>query len=459
MDKAGTDIRVCFLRENYSKELETVIEAHGLTVFEDKVGLLKYSKIPKRKRSHCDLIWMKFTSKTFRKKTGLTARGLKEKVMKVTNAFPKEGYCLFRIGARRKSGFKPTVFDKDGFALAFKDEDWCPKTFIFPSSNTITQEFLDYYKSHPECRWIWKPSRGSCGKSITFLTPGASVDRVKREMKRAFTRWESSSGRKVNETSVMQVYLQNPLLHQEKKFDVRVYGLIACYDPPIAFVHPGRGRKCATSYIKNIKEEDFGKDISRFLTNAAVNRSCANNPLDIELSIEDLCELMAAQGADFKEEFHGDPGADADMIMEAYIRRIKDVFGTITSELLSNNEGSQVFKSQPPGNRLMPFNFFGGDIYLTDDGKMHCFEVNDIPCGKLLDLVPNAVKDMMNILFEAQRMKREKDSFNYEVCGEWHQIDLNCIKRGEEPEEDVDADGEPGIIAELHNDFNARADG
>lgn len=453
MEKSD-DTRICFLRENYSKELEKAIEEHGLTIFEDQMGLLKFGKIPKHKRGPCDLIWLKISSKAVRRKTGMTGRVIKEKIMKLTHEFPKESHCLFRIGARRSSGFKPTVFDKDGFALAFKDEDWCPKTFIFDSSNTITQEFLDYYESHPEVRWIWKPSRGSCGKSITFLTPGASVDRVKREMKRAFTRWESSSGRKVNETSVMQVYLQNPLLHKKKKFDIRVYGLIACYDPPIAFVHPGRGRKCANAYIKNASEGEFGRDVSRFLTNAAVNRTFARDPLDIELSIEDLCELMAAQGSDFKEGFIGDPEADSDSIREEYVRKIKEIFGSITAELLSNNKGPQVFKSQPPGNRLMPFNFFGGDIFLTDDGRIHCFEVNDIPCGKLLDLVPNAVKDMMSILFEAQRMKRENDSFNLEVSGEWYQLDLNCINRGEEPEEEVEADGESSIVA-LHTDSSA----
>ena len=79
---------------------------------------------------------------------------------------------IIRFALRKhKSHFYFEVFDKDGFALviqaffflkilsfeAFKDEDWCPKTFIFDSSNTITQEFLDYYESHPEVRWIWKP--------------------------------------------------------------------------------------------------------------------------------------------------------------------------------------------------------------------------------------------------------------------------------------------------------------
>lgn len=75
----------------------------------------------------------------------------------------------------------------------------------------MNQEAYSLYKSlHPEIKWIYKPRYEYGGKSITFAEPKLL-------------------------NGVAQEYLQNPLLYDGRKFDIRVFAMMSGNRPDVYF--------------------------------------------------------------------------------------------------------------------------------------------------------------------------------------------------------------------------------
>ncbi len=58
--------------------------------------------------------------------------------------------------------------------------------------------------------------------------------------------------------TIIQKYLHNPLLTKGKKFDLRVYVLIASADPFVVLFQEGFIRKCIENY--DLEFEEFNKE-------------------------------------------------------------------------------------------------------------------------------------------------------------------------------------------------------
>ena len=83
-----------------------------------------------------------------------------------------------------------------------------PTTYILPSEMTQLQDDM---KKNPRRQWIIKPASSSQGKGI-FLTQDANDIPPKEQM-------------------VASVYVDNPLLIEGFKFDLRVYVAITSINP------------------------------------------------------------------------------------------------------------------------------------------------------------------------------------------------------------------------------------
>jgi len=114
------------------------------------------------------------------------------------------------------------------------------------------RRFWKYADSHPESMWIKKPILGQGGVGITLHSDVKEFDQL-RTCKKA--------SQKEDNKYIIQDYIQKPLLIHSRKFDIRVYMLIASSMPYIVFYHPGYLRRSIIKYKEKSTEQ------TNFLTN------------------------------------------------------------------------------------------------------------------------------------------------------------------------------------------------
>lgn len=149
--------------------------------------------------------------------------------------------------------------------------DYHPDTYIMPSDMDIFVRLLKLEiqaavsgRKSSEGFWIMKPVASSCGRGISVVTSSQAL---------AMLTSSSTSKKKAAAAKSMlfQKYLDNPLLINKKKFDLRIYVLVTGVDPLRVYIHKEGLTRISTSNfsLKNIK--------NRFahLTNYSVNKKNA----------------------------------------------------------------------------------------------------------------------------------------------------------------------------------------
>ncbi|KAF5226592.1 hypothetical protein ECC02_000093 [Trypanosoma cruzi] len=150
--------------------------------------------------------------------------------------------------------------------------DFVPRTWVFPDESEVLFKALAEAPSTQ--RFIWKPARGSCGHGI-FTCSGGSKNaprwqRLAAEIKNRIvteTPGPGMMGRKY----VVQEYIENPLLLNGRKTDLRLYVAVTSYDPLTVYLHEeGLVRLAAQEYSSVGNGPNF--DPFRDLTNYSVGR-------------------------------------------------------------------------------------------------------------------------------------------------------------------------------------------
>ena len=90
--------------------------------------------------------------------------------------------------------------------------------------------FVEEYKHSPGTMWIMKPAGKAQGRGIFLVTSLNQLYKWRNSLKGG----EENS---VDETYVCQKYIYNPLLIGGKKFDMRVYALVTCYNPLTVYLY------------------------------------------------------------------------------------------------------------------------------------------------------------------------------------------------------------------------------
>lgn len=126
----------------------------------------------------------------------------------------------------------------------------------------LTLEEQQFVNGPNDGVWIFKPTQLNCGKGIKL------VDDIKK-FKEDFLRMKNNSsslkfGKKIEspnfngslKKSIIQKYIHNPLLLDKKKFDMRIYVVIACTSPLLVLYHHGYLRLSLQDYVLNDKSTD-----------------------------------------------------------------------------------------------------------------------------------------------------------------------------------------------------------
>ncbi|CCW68095.1 unnamed protein product [Phytomonas sp. Hart1] len=130
--------------------------------------------------------------------------------------------------------------------------DFAPQTWAYPQEK---KALLSLFRSSSSSeQFIWKPARGSCGRGI-FLTQGhVSAERVMDEIDKKAS-GEKPGGRMYRQY-VVQKYIDNPLLLDGKKMDLRLYVAVTSYNPLTVYLHEeGLVRLAAEPYANDTESE------------------------------------------------------------------------------------------------------------------------------------------------------------------------------------------------------------
>ncbi|AAZ11916.1 tubulin-tyrosine ligase-like protein, conserved [Trypanosoma brucei brucei TREU927] len=184
--------------------------------------------------------------------------------------------------------------------------DFFPQTWIFPEQKESLMKAMD--QARPTQRFIWKPARGSCGKGI-FVCPGGEKNSV--HWKRVLEKMERrvlTSPSLVNRSYVVQEYVDDPLLLEGRKMDLRLYVAVTSYDPLTVYLHDeGLVRLAVQQYNEGAPDEATRCDpvevsLSHFdpfrdLTNYSIGRKWVKKGKQFGSSEENLedADLIASE--------------------------------------------------------------------------------------------------------------------------------------------------------------------
>jgi tubulin polyglutamylase TTLL4 len=129
--------------------------------------------------------------------------------------------------------------------------DYLPSSFVLPKDAVLLEIKM---REDEGALWIIKPIASSCGKGIRVVSKAKEVD--------------------FRASCVVCKYVHNPLLINGKKFDLRLYVLVTCFDPLRIYLYDnGLVRFCTQAYTTDKKSL---KQKCTHLTNYSINKKAEN---------------------------------------------------------------------------------------------------------------------------------------------------------------------------------------
>lgn len=245
--------------------------------------------------------------------------------------------------------------------------DFFPTTWVFPYDFNAAN---DYSQCHPNSIFIMKPVTGSMGRGIE----------VRKSLKDSMR----------FERIVCQIYINEPLLLDGYKFDLRVYALVASIDPLRIYVYNEGLVRLATQAYEFPSQSNIRNKFMH-LTNYSINKYSATFSQDHELGskrmFQSFNKLFEAEGHDVCKLWQ-----DIDDII------LKTIL-SIRPQLLHAYRA--IF---PSHDRISAcFEILGFDIIIDRTLRPYLLEVNQSPSfnnnTQIDDTVKtNLVRDTLNLL-------------------------------------------------------------
>ncbi|CAD7940529.1 unnamed protein product [Amoebophrya sp. A120] len=252
---------------------------------------------------------------------------------------------------------------------------WYPKTFhVLSLASSKNVEQLDL---PADARWVYKPRASNCGRGIMlFSSTKALRDYIATEKKT---------------DGIVQLYIERPLLVQGRKFDIRMYFLVARTQPFLSFYCPhGYCRLCVNPY-----ESANFDDLTMHLTNQAIQKTLRESYQETK---EDTTWTFAQLEEHLVETARVNPG----WVAEEFLPKVKLILVAL----------SRIVRAQ-----VMPlvgcFDLFGCDFFLDDALNVYLFEVNSNPAiytdtAVLKNLIPAVIRETIDIVDRAHVPNNQK---------------------------------------------------
>eukprot|EP00743_Colponemidia_sp_Colp-15_P010963 GILK01012157.1.p1 GENE.GILK01012157.1~~GILK01012157.1.p1 ORF type:complete len:685 (-),score=132.26 GILK01012157.1:143-2197(-) len=241
-----------------------------------------------------------------------------------------------------------------------------PRTFCLLTPADIL-DLLRFAEDHVESMWIIKPASSNQGRGIKLVSGYPML------CKQVFGNTDSASESSAESTSqtnttrqgdvrnspllggVVQQYISTPLLINGRKFDIRVYMLIARTKPYLVYFHSGYCRVAFDPYDSSNVENRM-----IHLTNAAVQRNhpkYKTDKTDFYWSMESLQEYLTAHDL-----------APPDFVVNQLKNRMKEI------ELFCFMSAKDTFDK-----KVGYFDLLGIDFFLDNNLNLFLLEVNTNP--------------------------------------------------------------------------------
>ncbi|XP_041668190.1 tubulin polyglutamylase TTLL5 isoform X2 [Cheilinus undulatus] len=249
----------------------------------------------------------------------------------------------------------------------FKNFHIVPQTFVLPSEY---QEFCNCF-AKDKGPWIIKPVASSRGRGIYLVSNPNQIS--------------------MDENILVSRYINNPLLIDEFKFDMRLYVLVTSYDPLIIYVYEeGLARFATVKYDRTSKNI---KNTFMHLTNYSLNKKSSDYVSCDDPEVEDYGNKwsMSAVLRYLKQE-----GKDTTLLM----KQVEDLI--IKAVLSAELQIATACKMFVP-HKTNCFELYGFDVLIDSSLKPWLLEVNLSPslaCDAPLDLKIKAsmIADMFSLV-------------------------------------------------------------
>ena len=344
-----------------------------------------------KNEENCNLIWKLLPPEKMRELIRKLNKNQK------FNHFP----CTYQIGLKDNM-YLHFKFYKKLFPELY---NFAPDTYIMPND---AEKFEKIYKKNKNILWIVKPVNMSRGRGVHLLK---DMNELKELIKKS--RDENAI------PDLISRYLDKPHLINKKKYDLRIYVLVASFSPlRIYLYYNGLVRFATEDYQKgnydniyiHITNYSINKNNTNYKSNQKNNNDIENNEENIDIEEDDSSKWSLVEYRNYFKKL----GLN-DKINDIW-KQIEDII--IKSLITVTKENCQEI-SINKNNSL--FELYGYDILIDESFRAWLIEVNINPslhCTSPLDLSikTDLVSDIFNIIgISPFNHNNNETVYNYEM--------------------------------------------